>query len=191
MSKFCADEYTKNPGKVDFKFHPAPPQQAAGIVPPQFASACKACGLPQMRTPLQSVKGQVSCQSAEAMKKLELQDVKGQVGCQSTEARKKLPDQPSLQKGDAIVSSCKCQIENLSSEATGFHIKEIAQSIPQQLSPQNELHPKSNKTLSKFLDLRTMMEDRLKESKLKRSLEKYMQARHNSKRPKREPENIE
>jgi hypothetical protein len=61
MSKSCADEYTKNPGEFDFKFHLALSQQAAGIVPPQFASACKACGLPQMRTPLQSVKVQVSC----------------------------------------------------------------------------------------------------------------------------------
>jgi hypothetical protein len=65
------------------------------------------------------------------MKKLELQDVKGEVGCKSTEARKKLPDKPSLQKGDAIVSSCKGHTESLSSEETGSHIKETPQGIPQ------------------------------------------------------------
>jgi hypothetical protein len=78
MSKFCADGYSKNRGEFDFKFHAAPPQQAASIVPSQFAAACKARELPQVRLPLQSVKGQVSCQTAEATNKLPLQDIKRQ-----------------------------------------------------------------------------------------------------------------
>jgi hypothetical protein len=167
MSNFCADVHRKNLGEADSRSHPTPSQQAVGI-PPQFALACKACELPQIRLPLQPRKGQV--------------------GCQSAEARKKLPDKPSLQKENATVSTCKGHAENSSSKATGSDSKEPLECIPQQSSPRNEIHPEPNETISKSLDLKTILEDRLKGVRLKRSLEKEMQARHNVKRLKPEPE---
>jgi hypothetical protein len=130
MFKFCADGYSKNPGEFDFKSHPAPPQQAADIVPPEFAAACRPCELPQVRLPLQSVKDQVSCQTAEA--------------------KKKLPDKSSLKKESAIIFPRKGQAEDLLPGATDSH------GIPRQRFPQHESPSKLNKTLSKSMDLKTI-----------------------------------